>query len=380
MSKEKFVRDKPHVNIGLIITIFSFLSIASVGILIYNDIKILFDSDGDSINDYDESRSEIPLYIEATSNSLDYRSFLTDTSSETQTHEVGHHLGINHGIISHLEINSHLYDDVSSGNPILNFSWRYESVIEFFDEDGDGYFESSIDTVLGLYPILNMTRVAFRQGIGGQPALYSEYISNDGQLTVEFFTTEEHVLLSRGIGMLAPNDLKSLLKFSDYSPLTNETGIVLNISIQSSSELLFSDSKVNASEGEYRAEYEWLDWAIKDGINGTVNITVPTSANPGKGASIYINLGNFQNATYDPHYYPNIPTRNAFSLIEDIPWPYVALSAVSVLMVSVGVKTARKKYGRVKYGEITLEKKHSHGNSTSDAEKRIPAKLQHKNR
>jgi len=49
MSKEKFVRDKPHLNIGVIIAIFGILSTLSLGMVIFNDVVATLDSDGDTI-------------------------------------------------------------------------------------------------------------------------------------------------------------------------------------------------------------------------------------------------------------------------------------------------------------------------------------------
>ncbi len=48
-------------------------------------------------------------------------------------------------------------------------------------------------------------------GIDGQPAYHSSYSTIDGVLKVDFYTSREHVLLGRQVGLLAPNELKSTL-------------------------------------------------------------------------------------------------------------------------------------------------------------------------
>ena len=134
MSKEKFVRDKPHVTINVIIAVFGILSAFSLGMLIFNDVQATSDSDGDSIPDQEEDRAKVPLFFVVTDDVLTFRSYGTDTAPTTGGHEVGHQLGLSHdGLSSHLEIKSKLYDDVSTEIPLLEFSVKYESLIEFVD-------------------------------------------------------------------------------------------------------------------------------------------------------------------------------------------------------------------------------------------------------
>ena len=122
MSKEKFVRDKPHINIGLIIALFSILSSISLGIMIYKDVMATLDSDGDSIPDDIETSERVPLFLQIYDEFLTVSTFDTESSTTLGGHEVGHHLGSSHGFVSYLELDSSLYDDTSTGIPILEFN------------------------------------------------------------------------------------------------------------------------------------------------------------------------------------------------------------------------------------------------------------------
>jgi len=158
MSKEKFVRDKPHVNIGVIIAVFGLLSTLSLGMVIYNDVVATSDSDGDTIPDHEEDRAKQPLFFDITDEVLTFRSYGTETTTTTGNHEVGHNLDISHAeFSSYLEIHSRLYDDVSTEIPLLEFGVKYESLIEFIDFDANGFFEPAIDIVIAQTTLDNIT-------------------------------------------------------------------------------------------------------------------------------------------------------------------------------------------------------------------------------
>ena len=380
MSKEKFVRDKPHVTIGLLITVFSILSGLSLGIVIYNDVKTRSDSDGDTVPDNAEDRAKQPLFFEATENLLSFRSYGTETTPTGGNHELGHNLDILHGgLSSHLEIRSSLYDDVSTGIPILEFGIKYESLIEFVDANSNGFFEPVVDTIVGETSLINMVRIDFGYGVEGQPSYYSGYSTIDGVFKVYFYTSREHVLLARQVGLLAPNQLKSYLTFTDYSPTTSGLNLALKLSLSSNHNLVFSSSglSVEASTDNYKAEYEWYDWAITDGTNTTVNTTVPSSSVPSSNGVIYLNFGQFTNGTYDPKLSWHLPYRNIFNFF-DLPWSYIAMGSIAILMVIVTTRVVRKIPGRVTYEPAKLSSKSK--KKATKAEKRIPSTLRHRDR
>ncbi|MCK4286482.1 MAG: hypothetical protein KAX18_09785, partial [Candidatus Lokiarchaeota archaeon] len=71
------MRDKPHVNIGVLIAVFGILSTLSIGMVIFNDIVATSDSDGDTISDYEEDRAIQPLFFDITDEVLTFRSYGT---------------------------------------------------------------------------------------------------------------------------------------------------------------------------------------------------------------------------------------------------------------------------------------------------------------
>jgi len=230
MSKEKFVRDKPHVNIGVLIAVFGILSTLSLGMVIFNDFAATLDSDGDTIPDHEEVRAMQPLFFDITDEVLTFRSYGTETTPTGGVHEVGHNLDISHtGFSSHLEIHSRLYDDVSTEIPLLEFSVKYESLIEFTDFDANGFFEPAVDVVIAQTALDNITRTEFGYGVDGQPSYYSKYSTLGGAFKVNLYTSREHVLLARQVGLLAPNELKSYLTFTNYGPLTPGTNLALKL-------------------------------------------------------------------------------------------------------------------------------------------------------
>jgi len=379
MSKEKFVRDKPHVNIGVLIAIFGILSALSLGIVIFNDVVATSDSDGDTIPDQEEDRAKQPLFFDLTDEGLTFRSYGTDTSPTTGGHEVGHQLDISHaGFSSHLEIKSKLYDDVSTEVPLLVFGVKYESLIEFVDADTNGFFEPLVDTIIQQTELDNTMREEFGLGVDGQPSYYSEYSTLAGIFEVDLFTSREHVLLGRQVGLLAPNELKSALTIINFVPLTFGTNVALELSLDATHNLTFSttESSVKTSSGEYMVEYEWLDWALIDGVTTGVNTTVPKSSLPITSGEIYINFGEFTNVSYDPRLSWHVPIPGKWNIF-DLPWTYFAIGSIALLTIASTTRILRKKPGRVKY---VYAKSSDSTKSTTDAEKRIPSHLRHRDR
>jgi len=379
MSKEKFVRDKPHVNIGVLIAIFGIFSTLSLGMLIFNDVVATLDSDGDTIPDHEEERAKQPLFFDITDEVLIFRSYGTETTPTSGNHEVGHNLDISHsGFSSHLEIHSRLYDDVSTEIPLLEFGVKYESLIEFVDFDANGFFEPAVDVIIKQTSLDNITRTEFGYGVDGQPSYYSKYSTLGGMFKVNLYTSREHVLLARQVGLLAPNELKSYLTFTNYVLLTPGTNLALKLSLNATHNLIFSNTglSMKSSTGEYTVEYEWHDSAITDGTATIVNTTVPKSSVPSKSGVIYINFGELTNASYDPKLSWSVPIPGKWN-IADLPWTYFAIGSIALLMVVSTTRILRKKPGRVKY---VYAKSSDSTKTTTKAEKRIPSHLRHRNR
>jgi len=378
LSKEKFVRDKPHVNIGVLLAVFGILSGFSLGMVIFNDVVATLDSDGDTIPDHEEEIAIQPLFFDVTEEVLTFRSYGTETTPTDGNHEVGHNLDISHsGISSYLEIHSRLYDDVSTEIPLLEFGVKYESLIEFIDFDANGFFEPAVDVVIAQTSLDNITRTEFGYGIDGQPSYYSKYSTLGGVFKVNLYTSREHVLLARQVGLLAPNELKSSLTFTNYI-LTPGTNLALKLSLNATHNLIFSNTglSVKSSTGEYTVEYEWYDRAITDGMATIVNITVPKSFIPSKGGVIYINFGVLTNASYDPKLSWSVPIPGKWN-ISDLPWTYFAIGSIALLMVVSTTRVVRKKPGRVKY---IYAKSSDSADTNTKAEKRIPSHLRHRDR
>jgi hypothetical protein len=341
MSKEKFVRDKPHVNIGTIaLFIFGIISISSFGMMIYIDILETRDSDGDSIPDLEEATSGHPLFFDISDETLFFRTYETGTSG----HENGHNLGLSHdGFSSHVNAQLGLLNDVSTLLPVLDFTIKYDSLIEFVDGNSNGFFDPATDTIIGKTTLDNMLRIGFGFGVDGEPAYYSSYSTIDGVFKVDFYTAGEHVLLSRGVGLLNPQELKSVITFTEYTLITG-SNLALNLSISSSHDITFSGttSSAIASTENYEVEYEWSDLATINGFEKTVNTTVPSSPIPLNIGSIYLNFGQVINATYDPNLHWQIPRPNSFS-ITDIPWSYITIGSVSIIAIGTAAKIPRGK-------------------------------------
>ncbi len=379
MSKEKFVRDKPHMNIGVLIAVFGIISTLSLGMVIYIDVVAKSDSDGDTIPDLEEDRAVQPLFFDITDEILTFRSYETETTPTTGNHEVGHNLDISHaGFSSHLEIQSKLYDDVSTEIPLLEFGVKYESLIEFIDSDANGFFEPAVDVVIAQTTLDNITRTEFGYGVDGQPSYYSIYSTLDGAFKVNLYTSREHVLLARQVGLMAPNELKSYLTFTNYGPLPPGTNLALKLSLNATHNLIFSNTglSVKSSTGEYTVEYEWYDSAITDGTPTIVNTTVPKSSVPSKSGVIYINFGELTNASYDPKLSWSVPIPGKWN-ITDLPWTYFTIGSIALLMVVSTTRILRKKPGRVKY---VYAKSSDSTKTTSKSEKQIPSHLRHRDR
>ncbi|MFW9774001.1 MAG: hypothetical protein ACFFEO_17750, partial [Candidatus Thorarchaeota archaeon] len=254
MSKEKFVRDKPHINIGTIaLIVFGIVSGASLGMSIFIDIMETRDSDGDSIPDNIEDSSSHPLFFDTTDDALFLRTYETGTNG----HENGHSLGLSHdGLSSHVNAQLGLHDDVSTPIPILDFNIKYDSLIEFIDSDTDGFFNPTIDSIVGKTTLNNMVRLGFGYGVDGEPAYYSSFSTIDGVFKVDFYTAREHVLLARQVGLLSPFELKSSITITEFTHSPTGTSLALNLSISSSHDIDFSGTPLTAmaSTGNYRVE------------------------------------------------------------------------------------------------------------------------------
>jgi hypothetical protein len=379
MSKEKFVRDKPHVNIGVLIAIFGILSTLSLGMVILSDVVAMSDSDGDTISDQEEAKARQPLFFDVTDEIITFRSYGTETTPTTGGHEVGHNLGLSHdGLSSHLEIQSKLYEDVSSDISKLEFSVKYESLIEFVDSDTNGFFDPLLDIIISETALDNMIREEFGYGVDGQLTYYLEYSTLAGMFKINLFTSREHVLLGRQVGLLVPNVLKSYLTITNYVPLTFGTSLALKLSLNATHNLIFSTTglSVKISTGEYRVEYEWLDWAITDGTTTFINTTIPNLSIPSMSGDIYLNFGEITNVSYDPRLSWHLPIPDKWNIFE-LPWSYFAIGSIVLLTATGTTRVLRKKPGRLKY---VYAKSPDSTKTTSDAEKRIPSNLRHRDR
>ncbi|MFW9878061.1 MAG: hypothetical protein ACFFG0_33690 [Candidatus Thorarchaeota archaeon] len=356
MSKEKFVRDKPHVNIGTIaLIVFGIISLSSFGMMIFADAMETRDSDGDSIPDQEELSANHPLFYDATEDTLSFRTYETTTG-----HELGHNLGISHaGFSSHVNVLLNLYDDVSTPIPILDFNINYDSLIEFIDNNANGFFDPMIDTVVGKTMLNNMIRTNFGFGIDGEPVYYSSYSTISGLFKVDFYTAREHVLLSRQVGLLAPYELKSVITISEYVAIPGGTMVALNLSLSSNQGIYFSGliSSAMASVENYKAVYEWYNTATINGVEKTINTTVPSSSIPLDTGQIYINFGSVVNGTYDPKLYWEFPRTTNFNIFTDIPWTYITIGSLAIIAITMAAShVARKKPGRVKYSPPPSQK------------------------
>ena len=379
MSKEKFVRNKPHVTISVLIAVFGIFSALSLGMLIFNDVQAISDSDGDTIPDQEEDRAKVPLFFDVTDEVLTFRSYGTETTPTTGGHEVGHNLDISHGgLSSNLEIHSRLYDDVSTKIPVLEFVVKYEELVEFIDSNTNGFFEPLLDVVIAQTTLDNTVRVEFGYGIDGQPSYYSKYSTLSGVFKVDLFTSREHILLGRQVGLLSPNEMKSSLTITNFVPLTFGTNLAVKLSLDATQNLTFSSTglSVRVSSGEYNVEYQWYDWAILDGIKATVNTTVPSSSIPSTIGEIYINFGEITNVSYDPRLSWHVPIPGKWDIF-DLPWTYFAIGSIALLTVTGTMRILRKKPGRLKY---VYAKSPDSTKTTPTAEKRIPSHLRHRDR
>ncbi|MHA1992697.1 MAG: hypothetical protein ACW98A_17205 [Candidatus Hodarchaeales archaeon] len=419
MSKEKFVRDKPHVNIGTIaVVIIGALSAVSLGMTIYFDIMEERDSDGDTIPDLAEGNAGHPLFFDTSDDALFFRTYETGTSG----HEVGHQLGLSHdGLSSHVNVQLGLLNDVSTAIPILDLNIKYDSLIEFMDGDSNGFFDPAFDTILGKTMLDNMVRLGSGFGVDGEPAYYSSYSTIDGIFKVDFYTAREHVLLGRQVGLLRPYELKSLITFTEYTPITGGTSLALNLTLSSGQGISFSGTNLSAtlSTGNFGMVYEWYDWAMIDDVEVKVNTTVPSSSIPLNVGSIYLNFGGVINGSYDPKLHWQIPRLSGFN-IANLPWAYITIGSIGITMIGTAAKiprgkkkpkeepedppstkfdsiathvqstsesankVPRKKPGRVTYQPISSKtepsEKVTNSEETTRSEKRIPSTLRHRDR
>jgi hypothetical protein len=319
--------------------------------MIFADVMETRDSDGDSIPDLEELTANNPLFYEASENTLSFRTYESITG-----HELGHNLGISHGgFSSHVNVLINLYDDVSKPIPILDFNIKYDSLIEFVDNNANGFFDPTMDTVVGKTTLNNMIRTGLGFGVEGEPAYYSSYSTVSGLFKVDFYTAREHVLLSRQVGLLAPHELKSVITIMEYVPITGGTMVALNLSLSSSQGIDFSGltSSALTSMENYKAVYEWYDTATINDFQTTVNTTVPSSPSSLNSGQIYINFGSVVNGTYDPKLLWELPRTTSFNFFTDVPWSYITIGSLAVLSITTSAgHVVRKRPGRVKYTDI----------------------------
>jgi hypothetical protein len=133
---------------------------------------------------------------------------------------------------------------------------------------------------------------------------------------------------------------------------------------------------VSTSTGNYDIDYEWLDWAIIDDVNTIINTTVPSSPIPSDKGVIYLNFGQLSNLSYDPKLSWHLPFQNTFNVF-DLPWSYIAMGSIAILMVVATTHVARKRPGRLIYTDIQIPPKKK---KTTKAEKRIPNTIRNRDR
>jgi hypothetical protein len=383
MSKEVFVRNKPHVNMGVIITVFGLISGLSLGMLINEDIQARKDNDGDTVPDLEEAKAARSLFFMATESNLTFSTYETRNGSNVANHELGHNLELSHDNAEDpnplLEIRSEIYEDISSGSPNLELTIKFAALIEFIDVDGDGFFKETNDAILTQTDLTDTSRSGFGYGVDGEPAYFSSYKNLNGKLLANFYTTREHVLLGRQVGLLSPNEQKSEFNLVNYDLATIGTNLALKILLISNTNLNFTstNSSVHVTSGEYEMSYEWRESALIDGNYVTLNTTIIPSPHPSNTAEILINFGEMQNLTLSPTLSWIYPVTLEFNF-STLPWSYIAIGSIFLLTGTAATKIPRKKPGRVIYTPITI--KNNSNTKNQDTKKRIPHTLRHRNR
>lgn len=321
MAKEKFVRDKPHLSIGVLITLFAIATASFTGLTVYQGV-LLADEDRDGISDREEAYYARTLTLNQQPGKIQLISTLTSDVTDQISIEIEY--------ASTFQIKSYYQSN-------LTLLLEFVRIFEFDDSNSNFEFDPATDVVLHEIFLNDLSPLIISSDIGGQPGYNITLESSSGFFTAKSYMSPE--FLPFGASILTP----WMNKWDFHIMLPSIPGpnslIAIEILINSSSSLAWTpetfdevagyvqnETGLAADTEDLRYYFSWHNTALVDGINQ------PVVGDLENNDTLYLLFSRGLQIDYDPIIVPKLDDRNYHDLVAETHWtPLLILSAASLV-------------------------------------------------
>ncbi|MBN2152905.1 MAG: hypothetical protein JW839_15745 [Candidatus Lokiarchaeota archaeon] len=288
MSKEKFVRDKPHVNFGVLVL----LLVASGGLMAAVSVFYLpnpllspsptRDVDVDGVPDIVEDGGLRRVQANVSGSSLSITKIRANgVSPDVVTFSI-------QDVPGSLNIATEYAPDAATTATAIEHALTYNAILEYNDGNSNGMYDPASESPVQNYTIPALTFLSFGRE-GDQRLHVARYASTDGSFHATFHTREDYGTLGGGAGgILSPHGLKTTIRLESFSPAGPSTRLALHVILTSPASV--SDISTTSEEAAGRASDEMgiraspsasvsfeFTWPNKATVNSSVTVpVVPT--------------------------------------------------------------------------------------------------------
>ena len=271
------------------------------------NLIIASDDDSDGIEDDYEEYNHRTIEVEIESGQIHFESVL---DGREDSDEFG--IGIENRTGDGLQIELSYDNDSESGESELEFAVQFNEIIEYIDVDGDGIYNSSIDTQVGAsYLIDSFQKTQYQvHALNDGNNLHQVIVNTtDGIFTVYIYLLEEFGILNGSL--ITPSQIKIDIEINGFSfgDPTSQLALKseLEASVEFESENETEDEEFGYSTDEASVQvfinetygyFSWAEVAEVDEISKSVNIS-----NLEHGASediFYLSYAQGQHILHDP--------------------------------------------------------------------------------
>jgi hypothetical protein len=262
------------------------------------------DEDDDGVDDDEEDLNEREVEVEVTASEATIKSKLKSGENEA---EFKIKLSTStEGVKYKLE-----YETEDNATEIeLEFTVKFSEIVEYIDEDGDGLYNSSIDTELQTLQLNDFLPIGYHVENETDGVVHILDVStSDGVFSVRTYATGEFADINGTI--VTPTEVKIDVMIQDFDYLNDTSQLALKVKLEAEAETEHDDETEDEEEGRATDEAEvdvmmngfdgffsWKEFAEVDGVTYPVNAS-PVEEDEGD-EKIYLNYPHGNVIIHDP--------------------------------------------------------------------------------